>query len=84
MDLSPPTESRPDLESLKSTAFVVHFESPNAAKRTTHNKRMRHMRNLSLPITGLYNSQVGNLQVFLHLSMYPKIIFLLPMLKARI
>lgn len=59
MDLSPPSESRPDLESLKSTAFVVHFESPNAARRGTHNKRVRHMRNLSLPITGLYHSQVN-------------------------
>lgn len=63
MDLSAPSETRPDLESLKSTAFVVHFESPNAAKRPTHSKRMRHMRNLSLPITGLYNSQVNEQSV---------------------
>ncbi|XP_052133319.1 uncharacterized protein LOC113216119 [Frankliniella occidentalis] len=55
----PPSESRQDLESLKSTAFVVHFESPNATRRPTHNKRMRHMRNLSLPITGFYNSQAN-------------------------
>ncbi|KAK3930934.1 Centrosomal protein of 170 kDa protein B [Frankliniella fusca] len=59
MDLSPPSESRQDLESLKSTAFVVHFETPNGARRPTHNKRMRHMRNLSLPITGFYNSQTN-------------------------
>lgn len=66
MDLSPPSESRQDLESLKSTAFVVHFDSPNATRRSTNNKRIRHMRNLSLPITGLYNSQVSNFYVFVY------------------
>lgn len=59
MDLTPQSESRQDLESLKSTAFVVHFEPPNSTRRPTHSKRVRHMRNLSLPITGLYNSQVN-------------------------